>query len=908
MEEGIAFRYNEREMAIQEELLRTKLYVPPQRPETIERLRLEAMLDTGLSAQLILISAPAGFGKTSLLREWLAGSPTQAAWISLDKGDNDPARFLRYFVAGIRSIAPDAVATMDSILTSSQTQTGPVEMEGFFTFVINLLAEVSGQSFIVLDDYHVIENRDIHAAVAFFIENVPSHVHLIISTRNDPPLPLARWRVRGRMTEIRSDDLRFSVEETRTFLARVLGKDLSLDDAAALETKTEGWAAGLQMAILSMQGRNDISGFIRTFSGSHRYIMDYLVEEVLRQQTEDTQTFLLRTSILERLNGDLCDVITEQPGGRQRLEMLESANMFLLPLDDRREWYRYHHLFADLLQARLQESSPDLVRSLHRRAARWYEGHGMIMDAVNHSQAAMDHERTAGLLEKATLPLLIRGELTTLLTWSEHLPEDIIESRPRLCINLALLFVFAGRTQEIERFLMKAENNLPGDSGSKEIQDMLGTIAALRGFAADMKGDTTLAISLAHESEKLLAESNTFMRTVLPLVLARSYRLDGNMVEATVQLKKLIEAAHAADNVMTLAAVHYELGATWKIEGKLRAAASLYEDTLRAVTEKGARHFGTVAKIDAGMVDVLREWNELTAAEARGTEMLQTLKTWKNPTDLVIAYLAVSRVRLAQQDSNGASEILEKAEHLYRNYPLFPPLGTMIETDRVRLWLAEGDLAAASHWAEERSCVTTRPLIVRELEEITVARVRLEQKRSAEASDLLSGLEESAEKGKRNGRLIEIHVLRALAFKALNQEENALAALERALYLAEPEGYMRVFLDAGTPMAELLFFLKGRRGKHQSNQSFSRDYLNRLLGSFPGLPSSLRTDLPEGLSERELEILRLMARGMTNQQIADELFITPGTVKAHSANIYRKLDAENRTQAVALARELDLLT
>ncbi len=889
----------------EEGLLSSKLYIAPEHPGMVHRPRLESRIDAVMSTRLILISAPAGFGKTSLLREWLAGHPAAAAWVSLDKGDNDPARFLRYLIAAIHPIAPAVSDIAGGLLNDSGS--GVPEIVPLLTLLVNELAALSGRVIIILDDYHVIENTDIHSAVSFLVENAPLQVHIIISTRSDPPLPLARWRVRGQMEEIRGDDLRFSDGETKTYLQQSTGQVFSDDDVAALEEKTEGWAAGLQLAVLSMQGRPDMSGFIRRFSGSHRYIMDYLIEEVLNRQTEDTQAFLLRTSVLERLSGELCDAVTGQSGGRRRLESMENANMFLLPLDDERRWYRYHHLFADLLQSRLRESNPGLFFDLHRRAAQWYEENDMLVDAIAHSQTARDHQRTARLMEKVVIPLITRGELTTLLKWSEQLPQETVRTHPYLCLYLGLAFIFAGRTQEVVALLEQAENSLPGADLSEETRDLSGIIAALRAFMADMHGDAGTAIELAGKADGLLAATNLVMRSVLPFVLSRSYRLKGEMDRAIEQLRKVAGLAKASGNILTLAVAYYELAAVWKIEGKLTQADEIYQDTLRMAEEKGALHFGSIAKILAGMSDLLRERNDLDAARIRITQAIDSMKSWRNPTDLVIAYLTLSRIQQAGGTLDDASATLEKAEQLQRYSALFPPLGTTIETDRVIMWLARGDIAAAGRWAEEYHPDRSRPLIVRELEQITLARVYLRQGKPSPALGLLAKLQESAERGGRFGKLIEILVLQALAYKAQDSEAPALAALEKALYLAEPEGYVRIFVDVGLPMAELLYVFKNRRLKNPDVRPVGKDYLNRLLAAFPDATYTGKIRLAEGLSEREIEILRLMASGMTNRQIASELFITPGTVKAHTASIYRKLDAGNRTRAIALARELKLL-
>jgi LuxR family maltose regulon positive regulatory protein len=890
---------------MKEELLSTKLHIPHNRPGMVHRPRLKTQFDAILTNRLLLISAPAGFGKTSLLSEWLSDYRGSVAWISLDKGDNAPARFLRYLLSSIQMIALGAGETSGALLNSSQP--GELEIEPLITLLLNELAAITNHVIIVLDDYHVIENKDIHGAVSFLIDNAPSQMHVIVSTRSDPPLPMARWQVRGQMVEIRGDDLRFSPDETRMYLIQRMGQVLSSNDIDTLGEKTEGWAAGLQMAVLSMQGRKDLSNFIRNFSGSNRYIMDYLLEEVLHRQTEEVQRFLLQTSILERLNGQLCDNVTGQTGSQQRLEILENANMFLLPLDDKRQWYRYHHLFTELLHARLLESQPGLVNTLHARAAQWYESNDMITEAINHSLAARDNERTANLIEQVTMSLIGSGELNTLLNWSEQIPREIIFARPRLCASLGWTFIFAGKMHDAEPLLDQAESQINQNELSDEMRDVMGNIAAQRAFIAGMCGDTSRAIEMARKADALLSSTNSLIRSVIPYIFARAYRLDGDMSKATEKLNEVASLARAAGSIMTLAVANYDLALILKMEGKLRQAVRIYQDTFQLATEKSTRHFGTIAKLDAGMSDLLREWNNLEAARCQATDAIERMKSWRNPADMVAAYIMLARVLQACGDLDGAAETMEKAEHIKRNTPLFSPLGTMIETDRVKLWLAQGNLAAATRWIEECHPGETGPFLVREFEQITMAQVLLDQGKPQQALEILTDLGKAAEGGGRFGKLIEILVLQAMAFKAQNNEAQALAALGKALNLAEPEGYIRIFIDAGRPMAELLFALRHRRSTDDCVHPVSKDYLTRLLAAFPATMLTGQTRLINDLSEREKEILRLMAVGMTNKQIATELFITTGTVKAHTANIYRKLDAVNRTQAIALSRELKLL-
>ena len=806
---------------------------------------------------------------------------------------------------GTQRTAPGTGIAVIDILNSPQAESP--EIEPLLTLLLNDLSEVKNDIFIVLDDYHVIENINIHQGVSFFIENMPSQVHLVISTRSDPPMPIARWRAHGQMTEIRGNDLRFSNEETAALIRTLTGHELSADEINTLSTKTEGWAAGLQMAALSLQGKSDIAGYIKTFSGSNRYIMDYLVEEVLHGQSKETEAFLLQTSILEKLNSPLCEAVTGQPGGQHQLEKLENTNMFLVPLDDRRRWYRYHRLFADLLSVRLQESQPELMKELHLRAARWFEDNDYMAEAITHALASGDHIYTAKLVEKAAIELITRGELSTLTGYHELIPKEITATRPVLCVYFSWTYIFSGRIQESQLLLDQAETILNSETPDEENRDLRGNIEVQRAFAADIRGDIPGAIELLNKADEHLAKTNHLMRSVIPFIKARAYRLSGDMVKTNEQLREVIRLARETGNIMTLATATYDLASTWKIEGKLRQAAALYEDTIQTATEKKARHFGTVAKIDAGMGDLRREWNDLEAAGRDVQEAIAGMKLWRNPTDLVIANMILSRIQQAKGDSNGAAASLEKAAQIRQKAIVFEPIGTMLETDGVKLWLNQDNMAAANEWLEKQLHEKTKPVLLQELEAVTAARVLLAQGQRQQAIHVLRNIEKGAEVGGRFGRLIEILIIEALAYKTQGENDKAISCIGKALRLAEAEGYLRTFIDEGKPMAELLYTFRQRQPVGPHSYQIGKDYLDKLLKAFPAAHKASNTGLFEELSSREIEILQLMAEGKTNKQIAEELIISPGTVKAHTANIYRKLEVINRTQAIALGRELKLL-
>jgi LuxR family maltose regulon positive regulatory protein len=924
---------------ITEQLLAAKLYIPPARPDRVPRPRLLALLQRGLRARLILLSAPPGFGKTTAVGEWVRAlsstsdevsearnaapfaSGIKVAWVSLDPGDNDPARFWTYLILSLQAIRDEFGETALGALRSPQ----PPPLDAISAMVANEIVEPpASQCVLVLDDYHVIENAQIHASLSFLIDHLPelAGLHLVIVTRADPPLALARYRARGQMVEVRADDLRFTSGEVAELLGARMGLELQAEEIAALADRTEGWAVGLQLAALSMQGRRPggISDFVRTFSGSHHYVLDYLVEEVLDRQPEHVQSFLLHTSILERLTGPLCDAVMQVSlgasnppdgtSGQVLLERLEHANLFLAPLDDKRRWYRYHHLFADLLRARLQQYHPNLVAPLHLRASQWYERHGLVAEAVSHALAAADYEGAARLIEQHTFGMMTRGELATLLAWIGALPGDVVQRRSRLCVALGWAWTFGGQVGRVEPLLQRAEHLLAQEEMTREKSDLLGNIACTRAFVAGMAGDMGRAIELAHEADELLPADSYVARSMIPFTLGLAYRGDGDFERSAAALAGVVEAGEAAGNIWTLSVGLYEIATTRRLQGRLRLAADIYRQAQRLAAERGARYFGSLGKVDAGLSEVLREQNDLETARRLVLHGIERMAAWGSPADLLLAYTSLIQVEAARGDLSAAWDALGLAEELIRTNLIFPRLTKMVEICRVRLWLARGDMEPAEGWVRATQPGTRGTVVIREVEEIALARVRIAERRWDEALHLLSRLAEAARAGGRIAALIEILTLEAVALHAQHNTPRALEMLMQALALAEPEGYARVFLDEGSPMADLLARLTGP-GEGRTSQL--REYASRLLAALSGEEVRAPTVAPgaqglvEPLSVRELEVLRLIAAGLSNRQIAERLFISVRTVKKHVENSYAKLGVNSRTQAIARARELGLL-
>jgi LuxR family maltose regulon positive regulatory protein len=889
-------------------LLKTKLYVPPPRANLVSRPRLIERLHASLAHRLVLISAPAGFGKTTLLSEWISQSNTPTAWVSLDEGDNDPAQFLAYVIAALQTLQADIGKHDLSVLQSPQ----PPPIDFLLTNLINDITLVDHHFAFVLDDYHLIDAKPIHDILQFLLDHLPDPMHLVIATRADPPLPLARLRARNQLTEFRAADLCFTTDEAAAFFNKAMNLDLSSDDIALLETRTEGWIAGLQLAALSMQNRQDVSSFIRAFTGDDRHIVDYLAEEVLNRQPEPVQSFLLRTSILDRLSGPLCNAVAQRSDAQAMLEMLERRNLFIVPLDNERRWYRYHHLFANLLHHRLQQTEPEEIPDLHGRASEWYAANNLVPEAINHALAGGDTERAADLVESIAMTLVKESKLSTLQRWLNKLPEELLGDHPWLCISQAWAHFVSGRLDEIEPLLQKVESRLSmlEDNEASETladtQDILGHVVSIRAFIVRGRGDVPRTILLSQDGLKRLPKKDSFARSALALNLGYAYLIAGELESASRYLEMASTIGETRGHPYVALAAIYSLASIEVRKGKLHQAAKVFEKALRLGTEWGSGSpLPATGYAYVGMGQVLYEWNDLDEAArhvSRGIELGEQAEDWAIPFR---GYIAMVRLKLAFGAPDDASQALDRAQaiavksiRVLDDTPEWQP-----RLWQVRLWLAQGDLAAAGRWAAETESHKLDDAT--EFEHLTLARVLIAQDRSSEAVDLLNRLLKQAEASGRTGSVIETRLLQALAYEGQGDTTEALAALEQALTLAEPEGYVRVFVDEGPPMAKLL--------RKAATQGIAPKYVKKLLSAFEPKSAvkpeirNLQSALVEPLSERELEVLHLIAAGLSNQQIAKELFISLNTVKTHVKNINSKLDVRNRTEATARARELGLL-
>jgi len=905
-------------------LVATKLHVPP--AGVVPRARLLARLAQGIGRGLTVVCTPAGFGKTTLLGEWARRSHRPAAWLSLDAGDNDPARFWRYVAAALERMRPGVGEQVDMLLRGPQQP----PLEAVATAVINQLtvSPAEGQVTLILDDYHLIEAPPVHHSVAFLLERLPPGLRLLLASRADPPLPLPRLRARGQLAELRAADLRFTLAETAAFLQEAAGLDLPAASLTAVQDRTEGWAAGVQLAALSLQGHADPAGFVAGFSGSHRYVLDYLTEEVLARQPEQLVRFLLETSVLERLSGPLCDAVTGRTDSQQLLEATERANLFLHPLDEVRGWWRYHHLFADLLRARLAHERPQRLPELHRAAAAWHEAHGFADDAVLHALAAGEVGWAARLVEQHIEALLRRSEGATLHRWLAALPTEAVRARARLCLAQAVTDVVGGRLEAVEPLLAAAEHAL-ATTGEEPHQPSVGralsvlanvpaSIAFLRAELARLRGDAARAIACDRQALSHLGEGDWLLGSQVAWNLAVADWLCGQLKQAEPALVEVVAERRAAGEGYLAMRVGYDLGQVQRAQARLGPALASYRQGLETAGEAGSQQ-PHVGMAHVGLAEVLYERDQLDTAHEHASQGVALCRHLAFTQPLATGLGMLARIRQAQGDAAGALEALGQAERVGLS-PQVVALLNPVPVWRARLLLARGEVAEAARWANERGMsVTDQPSYPREGEYLVLARVLLAAQQPDQALELLARLYAQAAAQERTGSVIEVRVLQALAFATAGEGAAGLTALAEALALAGSEGYVRVFVDEGAPMARLLGRLAAaqRTGQVAPPAAVPPDYQDRLSQAVQpggaGLAARTTRDpagvagLVEPLSDRELQVLGLLAAGRSNQQIADELVVVLDTVKKHVSHILEKLGAANRTQAVAHARALGLL-
>jgi LuxR family maltose regulon positive regulatory protein len=939
-------------------LLKTKLYVPQPRPNLVPRPDLIAQLNAGLSGKLTVVSAPAGFGKTTLLSEWIhrmaksegvkdQPSPlSSVAWLSLDENDNDLARFLVYLIASLRTIPElEAASTGETLLQASQSpNVGKGESQtttALLTELINEIAIHGPDIFVlVLDDYHLIASQKIHDALAFLVENLPPNMHLVVATRADLPIQVARLRGGGQLNELRLAELRFNASEAAAFLNQVMSLDLEASDIQALNKRTEGWIAGLQMASLALranittQGRENISQFIQAFTGSNRYVLDYLIEEVLHQQSEQVQTFLLQTSILNRLTAPLCDALTMDGSGdkapttlsspdllntsQEILEYLDHANLFLIPLDDQREWYRYHRLFDDLLRQRLRQEHPELLSTLHTRASLWYEQNGYATQAIDHALKAKDYDRGAVLIEANIEVTLMRGEVHTALEWTEALPEDLVCSKPKLCLYHAWALMLTGRSiLDIETQLEKIQ---------AQDDSIIGGKAALQAFITMMQMRITATIEFSQQALQHLPEDETFMRGIANWSLNMAQLAGGDDETWHQMVEEILKTSLEIGNVMIAIWALNQVARLHIHQGQLHQAENTYRRALDLSSEPGSQRTPIAGIALIGLGRLHYEWNELETARRYLQEGIENSKRWREIAGLE-GYVSLSRLKASQGDFEGANEEIQAAKQLAVRFDTAEWDDYYVELCQARLWVAQGNFNAATEWFEAQETSGQAGVDdsqgldldyrdhLRKYRYMPFAHALILQDQPAEALDLLESVLQEMKRQRRVDFMIEIQSLRALAYYTNDDIENALEALKNALSLAQPGGYVRVFIDKGEAMHRLI--------QQVEPDETTESYIKDLQAAFdkvsahpkPGDQETLQrpqaarlsNELVEPLSEREIEVLRLLQTNLSTPEIADELIIAVSTVRTHIKNIYSKLGVHSRSEAVDQAKDLGLL-
>lgn len=916
-----------------QDLLSTKFSVPPVRAERVHRPRLAERLNEAFDRALMLVSAPAGFGKTTLISEWVSdlrsnGRVGEAiddriGWLSLDEGDAVPGRFLAYLVAALAQAGALETAAEEealAMLHSSQ----PFPTESLLVFLINKLAGMPGRTVLILDDYHLVGDSPAVDVLTFLIDNLPPQVHVIIATRVDPQLSLPRLRAKNQLTEIRAADLRFTPAEATAFLNQVMGLGLSEEAVLALDNRTEGWIAGLQLAALSLRGRRNTSELIHEFTGSHRFVLDYLIEEVLNQQQDEVRSFLFNTAILDRMNASLCNAVTGRDNGQATLEMLDQTNMFVVPLDEERTWYRYHRLFRDLLRQRVYRADPDRQPILNLKASQWYEANGNTEQAIRHSLQAGDADRAATLAEMSWREMHMSYKGVTWLGWVEAIPDHVVRARPWLSTGIAWSLIDSGdldgaelRLKDAERWVDSGTDEAvgfgrsmgqPGPEAEEDLRSLLGSIANARAYLSQAQGDLSSTVEQASRARELLPEHDAFERSLSAILPGLAYWSKGDLEAACRSISHAISHMRTLGKTPFIISFSSYMADIMVSQGRLNEARKLYLRLLDLTKSIGEPDLPEMAVVHFGLSEVLHEQGDLERARwhlRKGEELgeLPAFPPWFRHWIWAQIRVQGSAGRLGEM-----VQTLDKSQGLYYRHPIpdVRPLSALI----ARSQLAAGSLDAALRWVRLQGLAPDDDLsYLHEFEHLTLAKVLVAQYRREHvekvienAIHLLKRLLEEAELGQRMGSVIEILVVLAVAHEANGDRPQALKSLGQALTLAEPEGYIQTFVVEGAPMSGLLGAFGGDRPELDA-------YVQILLDAFSEGESRLsdQSSLIEPLSERELEVLKQLAAGCTNRDVAERLFLSINTVKAHTRNIYGKLDVNNRTQAVAQARQLGLL-
>lgn len=895
----------------QHPLLATKLYIPQPRPDQTKRKHLINRLNDGLNRKLTLISAPAGYGKTTLLSEWISKSEIPVAWLSLDKGDNDPKHFIHYLIAALKTI--DVNIGKDTLSVLQSTQQPAIE-----PVMLHLIKEISstpGKLALVLDDYHSIDTEEIHKNVELLLDYLPAHIHLMIATRVDPPLPLARLRISNQMTELRTSDLSFTLDETTLFYNK-MKLELSSRDISILESRTEGWIAGLQLAALSMKEIEDIPSFIKTFMGDDRHVVDYLVEEVLNRQSEQIQNFLLQTSILNRLSASLCDFVTGEVNSQKILDRLEKSNLFIVPLDNKRQWYRYHHLFTELLQQRFHQTHRNLVVEFHGRASKWYEENSLKDEAVNHALLAREFERAAHLIGESVKKAWDFDGDTRMLKWYKMLPDELIKKDPELCFYKAWMHFDASQFQATEENLQMVEhlidlvtNNVDKRTiNTKELQTfekdtLLGKVAVIRTFMASYEGRITDVFKYSTMVRKYLPDGNSSWRAAVIVDLGDAHDLKGETIAASQNYLEAAAIGEGTGNYFIYLAASLKIVNSKRLQGDALGAIKTCEQLLQAAQAKGLAQSPMLGWLYTTWGALLGDLNNQEEALQYIQKGLELSHQAFNTAMMGLSYTCLARVLLSRGEVAKAEDAIQKIERIVEKAIIPSFVDELLKTLKVHLWLKRKKLKRARQWMHDQELNDkVKYTLPQESEQILFSRIFFALGEEAKSLALLQKLIKTAEKDGRVIRLVEMLLIQAKIQKTAGEVSEAISSISKAISLAEPGGLITVFIDEGPLIAELLEKIL------DENTDIPRAYVKKLLSAFR-LNKLIKTDddLVELLSERELEILKLIAAGLSNKKITEGLFISLSTVKSHLRNIYSKLNVNSRTQATVKAKELDLL-
>jgi LuxR family maltose regulon positive regulatory protein len=897
--------------------LTTKLYLQPARQTLVDRPVLLEQLKEGLRGKLTLVSAPAGFGKTSLVAAWRKDCETPLAWVSLDEEDNEPLRFLDYLIGALQTVDTDLGDESAELLR--RTATPPLKV--VLTSLLNEINAYDKEFVVAFDDYHVIHDNGIHDALSYLIERLAPHAHALIATRSDPPFPLGRMRARGELKELRASDLRFGTTEATAFLNEVMNLELTPNDVAALEERTEGWIAGLQLSALTLQGRENRSELVKEFAGDNRFVLDYLLEEVLNCQTEQVQDFLLRTSVLTRLNGGLCDALTDDGGGHLMLEQLERANLFLIRLDGRGEWFRYHHLFADLLRLKLKQKQPGAIRELQIKASQWCADNNLSDEAIAYALAAQDWDRALALIEPIAFPIISMGGFSRLNHWVEAIPESAFKTRPLLFRFYIPTLLYKEEFDKVEKYVQIIEAGAPEELR----QQLMSLVWSSRSLAAAARCQGDWAEECSHKASQFLLPDDLVQRAVVMQTKVRfnSVRGDTNVIEQALQaaLPVYRQAEHLIFQVWGTMA----LGIVRLMQARLREAADYLRRGQTFAREHIPNRPETLLYSYVFLCDVHREWNELDVAKSYLNDALTLIR--QTGRECFPGFIAENMKSVAFMldlcnDQLQADLLIDQALRRVRrwgNEVVEPQLEALAALMTMR---RRGDMAVVNRWAE--TCGLSHEDeadYVLEYQHLIFARWLIAAGKGKQALSLLARLLPAAEKGGRQHTVIEILVLQAIAHQTAGNEAEAIKPLEKALVMAQPESFARTFIDEGEPLSKLLLELLKQKGKRwEAEKPELLRYVVKLKDAFgPSAPvptarmaATESEALPwwyveDPLSERELEVLQHVGRGLSNQEIADKLFLSAGTVKRHMSNIYQKLDVHSRTQALERARSLKVL-